>query len=87
MEFYFRLVDGTLQKYKVPQKLIREHVHELSNQIQIMLSSIEEFQPRSKVQKLHVSRAKEAIRKAAAIMHRIQNLAQIEIDGAEQDRK
>ena len=81
MREYIRLVDQTLEKLHVPTKAIQDQVHQLSDEMQLLLSNVEEFKPASKKQKRHVSEVKAALKRAVTIMHKIQNLATIEIEG------
>lgn len=63
----------------VPTELIQQRVTALAAQVQLALSHVEQFQAKTKAQKLHCEEAMGAMKKAAELMHAIQNLAAIEL--------
>lgn len=69
-----------LIKHKMPTRAINERLKDLTNQVQLMLSHIEELTPVGKGQKEHVREIKSAIRQVVRIVHKMHNLAEIEID-------
>ncbi len=89
MEYYFRLVDNVLEKHKVPTKLIQQHVRDLANQMQLVLSHNEQFYEccRKCCKKLpgpvrelrgHQLQSEAAMEEAVKIMRKIQQYASIE---------
>jgi hypothetical protein len=80
VRWYFLTVDLILIKYKVPTKAIQAKVKELADQLQLTLSHVEHLSGKTKAEKSHAAEAKAAMKKAATIMHQIQNLAAIVLD-------
>jgi len=77
---WLALVDRVLEKHNVPTRAIVSEIRGLSNRIQVMLHHVDQLTPVSRVQKKHVAEIKSAMKEAASIMHKIQNLAAIEIE-------
>jgi DNA-binding transcriptional regulator YdaS (Cro superfamily) len=68
-------------KYKMPTRAILLQVHQLTNHLQLLLSHVEQLKPgASKLQKEHVAAIRKATKGAVAVMGRIQNLANIELE-------
>jgi hypothetical protein len=68
-------------KYKMPTRAILLQVHQLTNHLQVLLSHVEQLKPGvSKVQQSHVAEIRKATKGAVAVIGKIQNLANIELE-------
>jgi hypothetical protein len=68
-------------KHKMPTRAIRQQVHDLTTQLQIMLSHVEQLpSDGSKAQQEHIREIRLAVKAAVKIIGTIQNLAAIELN-------
>jgi hypothetical protein len=80
-ETFFESATRISIKHKMPTRAIRSLVHDLTTQMQIMLSHIEDLPSgTTKAQQTHVKAIKIAMKDATRIIGKIQNLATIELD-------
>jgi hypothetical protein len=79
-ETFLECTTRIILKHKMPTRAIRTLLHDLTNELQIILSHIEQLTPgKTKVQQAHIKEIRSAMKAAVKIIGKIQNLAAIEL--------
>jgi len=80
-ETYLECTERILIKHKMPTRVIRTQLHDLTNELQIMLSHIEQLPPgTTREQRKHMREIRAAMKAAVQIIGKIQNLAALELN-------
>jgi hypothetical protein len=79
-ETYLESTERIFLKHKMPTRAIRSLVHDLTTQMQIMLSHIEDLPHGSERQQVHVKAIRKAMKDSVRIIGKIQNLAAMDLD-------